>query len=204
MGDLPRLALITDRRVCSSLPDTISAALDAVPPRSCLVILREKDLLGRVLFALAERLRRITEGRALLSVNGRLDIALAVDADGVHLGNDAPSLADVKQRAPASMCFGTSAHTHDELGAAARSGADYALLSPIGDVPNKGSALGFESLRTASRAGLPIFALGGMAAGNARAARDAGAYGVAVIRAVFAAVDPAAACAALYAATYRL
>src|SRR5256712_2631189 len=84
-SSLPRLILVTDRRATDrDLLEVVEAALGAGLPA---VQLREKDLPGRALLALAERLRAATARRgALLFVNDRVDVALAVGADGVHLG----------------------------------------------------------------------------------------------------------------------
>lgn len=189
---LPRVVVVTDRRLVPNLPAALAAALDAVPRDSLLVLLREKDLPGRELFALAEAIAAVTAGRAKLVVSGRADVALAVGADGVHAGGDAPPAAALKRRWP-ELLVGASVHAPDEDAP----GADYVLLAPIFAVPGKGAPLGLGALVAAARRGVPVFALGGIDARNAAAARAAGAYGVAAMRSALEVSDPAAACAAL-------
>jgi thiamine-phosphate pyrophosphorylase len=161
------------------------------------VQLREKDLGGRELFALAESLVPVCRAAgAKLLVNDRVDVALAVGADGVHVPEDGMPVAVARGLLGAGAIVGVSAHSAE--GAAARGDADLVLLAPIWDVPGKGAPLGVAALREARRgvAGM-LIALGGVTPARAAEARQAGADGVAVIRAVWAAPDPAAAVAEL-------
>jgi len=166
------------------------------------VQLREKDLDGGALFALAERLRAATRARgARLWVNDRVDVAVAVGADGVHLGGASLPPQAVRPLLPAGMSLGISTHAPDELAGA---DADFAFFGPVYDTPSKrrfGAPQGLDGLRDAVRAAaIPVLAIGGMRAETIPAVRVAGAHGVAVIRAVLAADDPGAATRALLAA----
>ena len=160
--------------------------------------LRDKELPGRPLLALAERLRAATARTgALLFVNDRLDVALAAGADGVQLGTGSMP-ADVARRLlPAGTLIGVSTHAPGE----APAGADFALFGPVWATPSKTGAQGEDRLREAVRAApIPVLAIGGVTAERIAAARAAGAAGVAVIRAILAAPDPRAATRALLAA----
>jgi thiamine-phosphate pyrophosphorylase len=181
--------LVTDRRLAGDVVAVVAAALAAVPAGSTLVQLREKDLGGRDLVALARAL--VALGARVL-VNDRVDVALAAGAAGVHLPEDGMTVAEARALLPRGALVGASLHSAE---AAARCDADVVVLGPIWDSPGK-RACGVDVLREAARA-RPVFAIGGIDASRAGAARAAGAAGVAVIRAVMAAEDPGAAAAAL-------
>jgi len=128
---------------------------------------------------------------------GGADVALAVGADGVHLGGRALAPADVARFAP-GLAIAISTHTRAEVEAASRAralGADvrFAVFGPVWDTPSKrpyGAPVGVGALRGAADVGLPLLALGGVTAARVPACLDAGATGVACIRAVLAADDP--------------
>jgi len=205
---IPRLYLITDRDATAgrALTDVVRAALAATPAdaRGAVAVqLRDKDLDGRALTTLAHELRALTRAAgAALYVNDRVDVALAVGADGVHLGARALSPADVARVAPA-LAVAVSTHTRAEVEAAARSpNVRFAVFGPVWDTPSKrpyGSPVGVDALRDAATVGLPLLALGGVTPARVAVARAAGAVGVACIRAICAADDPAGALAALLA-----
>lgn len=196
-----RLYLITDRRLVADLPRAIDRALSGVPRGGAAVQLREKDLGARALLELAHRAAEVCERHgAPLLVNDRIDVAIASGADGVHLAGGSVGATDVRALMPGAI-VGASCHTEADL--AARAGADFALFSPVFPSPGKGPAVGLDALREAARAGVPVFALGGVDASNAAACAAAGAHGVAAIRSWLAADDPAAACEALYAEVLR-
>lgn len=200
----PRLYLITDRRQTGGrpLPAVVAQALGAVrsgriPPAAVAVQLREKDLSGGELFSLATTLRMVTRAAGVrLYVNDRVDVALAVGADGVHLGAGALDVTDVEAIAP-RLAVAVSTHSAAEvarLRGIARAG--FAQFGPVYETPSKrpfGPPLGLERLHEAAAAGapgdagasgVPVVAVGGIDQANARACIDAGASGVALIRAV--------------------
>ena len=194
---IPGLVLVTDRHATAGrdLVAVVAAALDAGLPA---VQLRDKDLPGGPLFALAERLRAASAHTgALLFVNDRLDVALAVGADGVHLGGGSMP-ADVARRlVGADALIGVSTHAPGE----APADADLAFFGPVYATPSKGGAQGEMRLAEAVRAAaIPVLAIGGVTAARVPAVRAAGAAGAAVIRAILAAPDPADATRALLAA----
>jgi thiamine-phosphate pyrophosphorylase len=189
--------LVTDRHATGGreLADVVARALDGGLPA---VQLREKDLPGRPLLALAERLRRVTADRgALLFVNDRLDVARAVGADGVHLGEESFPVEVARALVPQAL-IGASVHAAAE---ATASRADFVFFGPVFATPSKaafGPPQGTERLAAAVRgAGKPVLAIGGVTAGPLDAVRAAGAHGIAVIRAILAAGDPGAATRAL-------
>ena len=171
--------------------------------------LREKDLDGAALLLLGASLRAVTARAGVpLLVNDRVDVALAVGADGVHLPADGLRVAEVRRLWPAAL-VGASTHSEAELERAAEDGADFAVLGPVFDTPSKrafGSPLGLEGFAARSRKiaarwpSLPVFALGGVDAARAPLLRAAGAAGVGCISAVLAADDPGAAALRLYTA----
>jgi thiamine-phosphate pyrophosphorylase len=204
---LPVVHLLTDRRLVPDLAARAAAALAGVPPGAAAVHLREKDLGGRDLLALAVALREVCRARRqLLLVNDRVDVALAAGADGVHLPAAGVPPADARRVLPPSALVGVSCHSADDVARARDGGASYAFLSPIFDTPSKrgyGPPLGVEALRAASKLGLPLVALGGVTPERVPALLAAGAAGVAAIRAWLEGPDPAAPVAALVAAAAR-
>jgi thiamine-phosphate pyrophosphorylase len=204
ISSAPRLYLVTDRQATGGRPlaDVIVTALRGVDgtglsPRDVAVQLREKDLHGRELTELARTLRTITRAAGVaLFVNDRADVALAVGADGVHLGAASLAAGDVARVAP-GLAIAVSAHAPADVAAArAIAAVSFAVFGPIHDTPSKrawGAPLGEGALTEAARAGLPLLAIGGLEPAQVARARQAGAHGVACIRAVMAAPDPAAA-----------
>jgi len=166
------------------------------------VQLREKDLAGRPLLALAEALRTLTARYgARLFVNDRVDVAVAVGADGVHLGGGAIPIDVARGLLPAGALVGASTHAAHEVAA---STADFVFFGPVYATPAKagyGAPQGEERFTAAvRRAAMPVLAIGGVTPATVTALRRAGAHGVAVIRAILSAPDPGAATAALLAA----
>jgi thiamine-phosphate pyrophosphorylase len=171
------------------------AAIARLPPEAragYAVQLRDPGLPSRALLALGGWLREETRALgAALWVNDRLDVALALGADGVHLGRRSVTVADARALLPPGTWISLACHAPAEVEEAAALGADGALLSPIFPSPGKGPAIGVEALREARarvRAGFPIVALGGVDAQNAGACFAAGATAAAAIRADLASV----------------
>ncbi len=202
-----RLCLVTDRRATGGRPlvEVIDACLGAGLPA---VQLREKDLPASDLLGLARALRGPTaRAGARLLVNDRVDVALAADADGVHLPAAGLPAAEARRLLGPGRLVGVSTHAPAEVEAAARAGADYVVFGPVFDTPSKrphGPPQGLPALAAAARrASLPVLAIGGITAAEVGAVREAGAAGVAVIRALLGAPDPGAATKELLAACQR-
>ncbi len=192
-----RLYLVTDRRRAreSDLPAAVERALEGGVRG---VQLREKDLSGRELYGLAVVLRALTSRYgARLLVNDRVDVALAAGADGVHLGVASIPPAEARRLLGPGALIGCSAHDLRELAAAEEGGADFATFGPVYATPSKasfGPPVGVEAFRRACEAArIPLFALGGVGAGNAREVLAAGAWGIGAIGAILGAPDPSAA-----------
>src|SRR3972149_289111 len=185
-----RLYLITDRRLAGK--DLLSAVKAALDGGVKAVQLREKDMEGGELSSLAGNLRRLTSGYgARLFINDRVDVALAVDADGVHLGQNGFSPSDVKKILGKDKIVGVSTHSVSEAIKAEKSGADFITLGPVYRTPSKakyGEPIGLEPLKKASKAlRIPFFGIGGIKKENVKEVLEAGASGVALISAIFAA-----------------
>jgi thiamine-phosphate pyrophosphorylase len=170
---------ITDRRGCVDIVQCIKrAATSGVD----YIQIREKDLSARELLSLTRRAVEAVHGwPARILVNGRIDVALAAEAHGVHL--PAGSIAADIWRAivPAQFLFAVSCHSADEIRTAGA--ANFAVFGPVFPSPGKGPALGLQALEDAiSASSVPVFALGGVNAQNAQTCIDAGASGIAAIR----------------------
>ena len=188
-----RLYCVTDRTQTANRPlsDVVHAALDGGVRA---VQLREKDLEGRDLYALAERLRALTlRYQAHLLVNDRLDVALAVEADGVHLGQHSFAVKDARRLLGAGKLIGVSTHSRQEITAA--QGADFIVFGPVYYTPSKadyGEPQGLDRLRAAVvHSTVPVFAIGGIKTGRVPEVLETGAHGIAMISALSAAPDPA-------------
>jgi thiamine-phosphate pyrophosphorylase len=191
IGRIPKLLLVTDRHATAGreLVDVVALALDAGLPA---VQLRDKDLSGRALFALAERLRAATARTgARLFVNDRVDVARAVGADGVQLGAASLPVEVVRGLLGDGALVGYSAHGLDEVRA---TGADFVLFGPVYETPSKrayGPPQGVARLHAAvAAAAVPVLAIGGIEPSRLGEIRDTRAHGVAVVRAILAAPDP--------------
>lgn len=194
---LPLVCLVTDRRaVAGSLVEAVARAVDGGVN---MVQVREKELPAGELLRLVCDLRGVVAGRALLVVNDRVDVALAADADGVHLpGHGLPPLA--ARSLVGERLVGRSVHSAGEASEAGEQGADYALLGAIfasRSHPGQPGA-GPELIRLARPCcRVPLLGIGGITPENAASVMEAGADGVAVISAILAAPDPAEAAARL-------
>ena len=192
------LYLITDRRQAPpglTLPGAVRAACEGGVRA---VQLREKDLTAAELFPLALELRALTRHYgARLLINDRIDVALAVGADGVHLGGHSLPTAAARKILGPERLIGVSAHSLEDIAAASRDGADFVTFGPVYFTPSKaayGKPAGLELLGAACDASpLPVFALGGIGPERVGAVLDAGASGVALISAILARPEPAAA-----------
>lgn len=149
------------------------------------VQIREKDLDDRALLALTRAARGILPSGTALLVNGRLDVALAGGAEGVHLPVDGVPLAPLRERFGSTVLQGRSTHSLEEVERAVRDGADYVTFGPVYATPSKmayGPPVGLESLARAARLGIPVYALGGVTLARFSDVAAAGAAGVAAIR----------------------
>ncbi len=187
------LYLITDPR--TDVVAVTEAALRGAPPGRVAVQVRAKDASASELVSLCRALAPICRAaEAPLLVNDRADVAKAVGADGVQLPERGLSVEDARAVLGPRARVGRSCHDRAGLVRALEDGADFATLAPLASVPDKGAPLGLAGFaRAIEGLALPVYALGGVDPELARDAALAGAAGVAVIRAVYGAEDPAAA-----------
>ncbi len=218
------LYLITDRKLAArhgGLAATVEAALRAAStvaaPGSVAVQLREKDLEARELYEQGRVMRELcSRYHAPLLINDRIDVALAVQADGVHLRTDSIDVRDARELLGSSRLIGVSTHHSDEVTRAAEAGADFVVFGPVYpplSKPTSGAAGGAQNLSAACRtaSGIRVYALGGITPARIGELAGAGAFserahpsGVAVIGSVFAADNPAAATCDLLEALARI
>jgi thiamine-phosphate pyrophosphorylase len=218
---VPLLCYVTDRQLL--LPDKnfedqsralITNITSAAAAGIDWIQFREKDLLGRELLALTREAIAQTKRtsspdvRTRILVNDRLDVALAEDASGVHLGEHSLPVREVRnwldggrgrafgpehppihsaERFPAgNFLVGVSCHSHEGALSAEENGADYIFFGPIFSTPSKaafGPAQGLATLAKVCRAiSIPVLAIGGITRENALSCLSAGAYGLAAIR----------------------
>lgn len=191
------LYLITDRHLTLDRPllplleQAMNAGVKAVQ-------LREKDLDTRALIDLTGELLSVTRNyKSLLFINDRIDLVLALGADGVHLRSDSLPVRVARRLLGADRLIGVSAHSIEEVVRAQTDGADFVLLGPIYDTPSKrpyGDPIGVQALEEARRCStIPIFAIGGVTADCVAEVQQHGAYGVAVVSAILTSEDVGAA-----------
>ena len=169
------------------------------------VQVREKDLCGRELYELCDRVRTLAGAYgAKVLVNDRIDLALALDLDGVHLGVEGFPVAEARNLLGPDRLIGASTHSLAEALAAEQAGADFITFGPVYATPSKagyGPPVGLKALQEAVRAvAVPVFALGGVGLSNLHEVRSAGPFGIAMISAILAADDPKDAAGSLLAA----
>jgi thiamine-phosphate pyrophosphorylase len=184
---------------------------DAIDGGVGVVQLREKDRTARERYELGRELRTLTrEAGVTFVVNDRVDIAQALDADGVHLGDDDLPVSVARDLLGDDALIGRSVSTVEDAEAAAAAGADYlgvGAVFPTGskdDIDDDEYAVGTDRVAAIAEAvDIPFVGIGGVTAENATEVIEAGADGVAVITAITKADDPAAATEALQRAAER-
>ena len=191
------LYLVTDRSQTGGR-DLLRVLEQALAGGVKAIQLREKDLGGRELFALAEKIKALCERyHAGLFVNDRIDVALGVDADGVQLGSFSIPVEAARKLVGEGKLIGVSTHSTDEAMAAARAGADFILFGPVYETPSKavyGKPQGPGPLKeVVEKISIPVYAIGGIKARNISEVKKTGIQGVALISAVLSAADPLAA-----------
>jgi len=191
------IVLVTDRGMAGkrSLTDIVASAVRGGV--TC-VQLREKSCSTRTFLDQARALKDILDGTGVaLIINDRLDVALAVGADGVHLGQSDMPCTDARRLMGKDKIIGISAESIEDAIQAQSDGADYLGVSPVFATPTKtdtAQALGLEGLHDMRLAvDLPLVGIGGINSRNAAAVIENGADGVAVVSAIMAAADPEAA-----------
>jgi thiamine-phosphate pyrophosphorylase len=167
--------LITNRTPLAALGQALQVRID-------LIQIREKHLSTRDLYHHVQAVLNLPNPHhALILVNDRLDIALACKAHGVHLRAHSVAPETLRRITPAGFLIGVSCHSIEDLHAA--EAADFAVLSPIFETPEKGVPLGLRYLAQAVHStNLPVYALGGVTADRIEECLRTGAAGIAGIR----------------------
>ncbi|MEW6547253.1 MAG: thiamine phosphate synthase [Bacillota bacterium] len=191
------LYLVTDRQLARGRPleEVVRAAIAGGVTA---IQLREKDVTTRDYVALAQALRAITrEAGVIFIVNDRLDVALAADADGVHVGQDDMPAALARRLLGPDKILGVTAANEAQARQAQADGADYLGCNAVFATPTKtdtGPPLGLDGLRRlVASVSIPVVAIGGINADNASGVMACGVAGIAVVSAIMAAPDVTAA-----------
>ena len=188
---LPNIYLITDRHQIKLERQFFDVIEELLQAGIRMIQLREKDLSAAELYQLAIDLRALTNRyKCQLLINDRIDLALAVNADGVHLGHHSLPINVARQLLGTQALIGASTHSVDEVNQANQHGADFVTYGPVFYTPSKapyGKPVGIESLKqicTTSK--IPVYALGGIKPHNSKAVMETGAKGIAMISALLA------------------
>jgi len=181
----PLLYLVTDPDLSLGRPE-VEVVRRAVSAGVTMVQYRDKHAPTRVMVEKTRALSAVCRERGIpLIVNDRLDVALAGGADGIHLGQDDMDLVDARRVAGPDLIIGVSVTTVEEVKRAEAEGADYLAANGVFPTPTKTDLekpVGIEGVRALSRqATLPLVAIGGINADNARSIIEAGAVGIAVV-----------------------
>lgn len=193
----PSLYVVTDRRLARGRPlERVVQA--AIAGGATAIQIREKDVTTRKYVQLARSLRAVTrEAGVTFIVNDRIDVALAVDADGVHIGQDDMPVDVARRLIGPDRILGVTVATEEQARRAQAEGADYLGCNAVFATQTKtdtGQPLGLEGLRALVRAvTIPFVAIGGINASNAADVMACGVAGIAVVSAVMAADDVEAA-----------
>lgn len=189
-----KLYLVTDRPLSlgRSLEEIVG---EAVAGGATMVQLREKEAPTGEFVALARRLKALLAPLGIpLIINDRVDVALAADADGVHIGQSDMAYEDTRRLLGAEKIIGLSVENFEDLERANSLDVDYIGISPVYGTPTKSDTatpFGLEGLREAVRRSVhPTVAIGGMNASTIGEVMMAGADGVAVVSAICSAPSP--------------
>ena len=195
----PALLLVTDAAHLRgrAIDDVVR---EAVLGGVNVVQLREKGCSHSVTVTMGTRVRDAVASRALFFVNGDLDAAFVLAADGIHLPEDGAKIADARTRLGDALLLSRAVHSVEAAVQAERDGADIVQIGTVFETASKPgrTAIGLDGIRAVCAAvRVPVIAIGGITVANAGDVIRAGAAGVAVIGAILDAPDPRSAAAAL-------
>ena len=184
---LPRIWLLTMPEDPRGPVEPIERALADCPPGEAGVQLRAKESSDRDILRWGRALREVTRRHQCpLLVNGRVDLAMLVEADGVHLPERNVGIDAVRALSQKPLFVGHSCHDRYALERARDAGADFAFLSPLFEVPGKAPPIGIEGFASAiDGVGIPTFALGGIEPMHVGPAIRGGAAGIALRRPIY-------------------
>lgn len=183
-----RLYLITDRDLVGG-KDFYQSIIDAIRGGVTLLQVREKDVPSRDFYNTALRLKEITSEYGIpLIVNDRLDIALAVDADGLHIGQDDLPIEVARRVLGKDKILGYSVSSIAEAKFGEKMGADYlgaGAVFPTGSKKDVGEAIGLDGLSQIKKSvGIPVVAIGGIGIQNVKDVKKTGVEGISLISAI--------------------
>ena len=191
---LPCLALVTDLQLFGSSQLMLKCVSSAIDAGVNIVQLREKNLPGAPLLELAKKLRELTQGKALFIVNERVDVAVSCKADGVQIGENGLPISVVRAIMGSQALCGRSVHDVNGAMQACNQGADFLVLGtmfPTESHPEE-PVFGLSLMGLIRKeVDVPILGIGGISVSNAAEVMTAGADGIAVIRSILLADDPA-------------
>ncbi len=198
--EVPVLCFVTDRKRCRGR-DLEEVVNQAVEHGARMVQLREKDLSSSDLHDLGKRVKRAIRGRATLIVNGSVDVAVALNADGLHLPENGIPVREARRAVGPNKLIGRSIHSVAVAAQAESDGADFLIAGTIYSTashPNQ-PAQGVDFLYTLHRhVSLPVLAIGGVTAQNVGDIMATGVSGAAVITAISESQDPGLAARELF------
>ncbi|MGQ4809193.1 Thiamine-phosphate synthase [Candidatus Entotheonellaceae bacterium PAL068K] len=188
------LYIVTDRQQTAGRP-LEEVLVAAACGGAAAVQLRAKDLSARQLYSLGARLQEVLAPyRVPLLINDRVDVALALDAAGVHLAGHSLQTAQTRRLVGPEKLIGVSTHSLVDARQAALEGADFIVFGPVFSTPSKlayGAPQGLQKLAAVThQVNIPVLAIGGIDVTNLCQVMQAGAHGVAMIRAILTASDP--------------
>ena len=177
---------ITDSAL--SKAGNISDVQNAVAAGVSIVQYRKKDANTKEMCEEAREIKKICDGKAKLIINDDIDVVLAVNADGVHLGQDDIAYETARALLGNEKLIGVTVHNVEEALSAEKKGADYLGVSPVFETSTKedaGNATGVELIKEIKQiCKIPLIAIGGITLENAKSVADAGADGLCAISAV--------------------
>ncbi len=193
LTDKLRIYLVTDRK--KTKYPLVKVIKEALKGGVKAVQLREKDLSSKEMYELAKEIKTITEKKnALLIINDRIDIALAADADGVHLGWQSMPIKESRGILGKKKLIGVSTHSLNEAVLAQKNGADFITFGTIYPTSSKQGLTDFKGpeaiKKIRKKIKIPLIAIGGIKEDNIKNVISNGADGVAVISAIMGAKKP--------------
>lgn len=178
--------LVTDSELSNK--GTLSDVKDAVESGCKIIQYREKNKNTKEMINEASEIRSICRDNAIFLVNDRIDVALAVGSDGVHIGQDDMPIDTARKLLGAEKIIGLTVHNRDEAIEAEQNGADYVGLGPIFDTATKkdaGEGIGPDCIRDVKNAiKIPVVAIGGINKENCRSVIERGADSLVAISAI--------------------
>lgn len=187
-----KLYAITDRKWTERMP-LVDQVRQAILGGATIVQLREKDLSTEEKYEEALQIRKIChENQVPLIINDDVELAIRCEADGVHVGQEDESPAQIRKRVPKEFIIGVTAKTLEQAMKAQEAGADYLGVGAVFPSPTKTNAIRItkdQLQKITDSVGIPVVAIGGITRENLGELKDCGAGGIAVVSELFGAED---------------